>query len=363
MADFIGGLMSIINYVGDGLYKLGGLNCSGGVITRKAPRDCPTGYSFNDFWDPAHIGLCYKDCDSNPDPSKPENLGYRSLNWDIATCWSEKPATKPITNQRFFTCANDRENVDGLCYKKCPYRDNDILKGSIPRVPGVPTHCMGDRGLYYTTITAVVHSQGKGSFEAECKKRVKTEIDKDGNKVPVIEKDKNGDIVKDSKGNPIYVMEDEKVKIASLCYKRCSDVYGKCYVQAPGAGLFCTPAKGYSYIPPIADPACPEGYAFDGVNTCNNSYIPQLYFPDTAEIKCSKGHDNVLGLCYEKCPKVDLNINGNMVSTQLGKIPLGVGFCAPPHGNGYPPFYQPAGSPVSFPGIYSKVRKVAYSSK
>ncbi len=61
--------------------------CTGkGVVTRKAPRSCPDGYSF-DKADPEKIGLCFKNC---PD-------GYERRPGDIVSCWNKNPLSKTIS--------------------------------------------------------------------------------------------------------------------------------------------------------------------------------------------------------------------------------------------------------------------------
>ena len=349
------GLTQAYNEVNNAFSKLGGLQCSGGIVTRYSERKCDPGWAYS-HWDPLNIGLCYENCKGN----------YETRPYDVTSCWNKTPLVLPITDVKFPTCGEDRENIDGLCYYRC-YMDGDTKKEQLRHVPGAPYQCMGSRGLHYFTKTSPVLWQGKGSYEATCGERDVTEdkIDENGNvtKVIVMAKDKNGNIVKDASGNPIPVREEARVRIASLCYRKCSDVYGSCYIQAPGAGLFCTPKKGYSYIPPLADPACPKSYSFDGVTMCRNNYIPNRYTKPTTELQCPDGHDNVLGLCYKKCPTIDVNVNGVTKTIQLGKIPGGLGFCSPPHNGGFKISYQPAGSPIFFPGIYTKIRKAGYSTK
>ena len=336
-----------------------------GIVTRISPRSCDPGWA---FWDADLTTIsCVENCGSH------SGKNYNSRAADNVSCWltNAGPLTIPIPpfSQVPPKCGYDYDEIDSLCYKKCPYSKDPIkakLGARLQHIPGMPYNCMGDKGISYTTQNAPVKWQGKGSYEAGCERRRVKEVIKDqnGNNITVDKKkkDNNGNIEKDKYGNDMYEMEDEKIKISSLCYKRCSDVYGPCYVQAPGAGLFCVPQKLYSYRPAIADPACPSDYAFDGVQTCNNSYIFQRYNKATTGVQCPNGHDNVAGLCYHKCPTFEAYVNGKITTIQTGKIGL-AGQCSPPHNGGYKASYQPAGSPVYFPGIYTKVRKVGYSTK
>ena len=85
--------------------------CIGGVVTRNAPRSCPSGYSF-DSSDLTKT-LCYEDCKD----------GYESRPGDIISCWNKKPTsiTIPLSNTINATpsCLSDREYRDLMCYKKC----------------------------------------------------------------------------------------------------------------------------------------------------------------------------------------------------------------------------------------------------
>jgi hypothetical protein len=146
-----------------------GGTCVGAIVTRKAPRSCPTGYNF-DSGDPLKIGLCYEDCrdgyESRPgdivscwnkkptsitippsntinankscpigykyDSGDPAKIGlcyedcrdgYESRPGDIVSCWNKKPTsiTIPPSNTINATpsCNSDREYRDLMCYKKC----------------------------------------------------------------------------------------------------------------------------------------------------------------------------------------------------------------------------------------------------
>jgi len=95
-----------------------GGDCIGAVVTRKAPRTCPTGYNF-DSGDPAKIGLCYESCRD----------GYESRPGDIVSCWNKKPTSiviPPGNNIDSIKSCPSGYNYDsgdplklGLCYQSC----------------------------------------------------------------------------------------------------------------------------------------------------------------------------------------------------------------------------------------------------
>ena len=89
-----------------------GDDCVGAVVTRKAPRTCPSGYNF-DSGDPLKIGLCYENCRD----------GWESRPGDIISCWNKKPTSIIIPPSNVInaspSCNSDREYRDLMCYKKC----------------------------------------------------------------------------------------------------------------------------------------------------------------------------------------------------------------------------------------------------
>jgi hypothetical protein len=162
---------------------------------------------------------------------------------------------------------------------------------------------------------------------------------------------------------PISGCKSNREKAQSLCYEKCADVHGKCFDTIPGIPTNCKPLRGLTYQPPVSDKPCGSGYVYDGQNSCNNNYVPKTYAKSNAAIQCPNDHSKVAGLCYEKCPKIEETVNGKKTTIQLGHIDAGLGFCAPPKNGKYPPFYTVEGAPFSFPGIYTKVRKIAMSTK
>lgn len=95
-----------------------GGDCVGAIVTRKAPRTCPTGYNF-DSSDPLKIGLCYENCKD----------GWESRPGDIVSCWNKKPTSITIPPSNTINAdkscpigykydSGDPAKI-GLCYKDC----------------------------------------------------------------------------------------------------------------------------------------------------------------------------------------------------------------------------------------------------
>jgi len=95
-----------------------GGDCVGAVVTRKAPRSCPTGYNF-DLGDPLKIGLCYENCRD----------GWVSRPGDIVSCWNKKPTSITIPPSNIINAnkscptgykydSGDPTKI-GLCYEDC----------------------------------------------------------------------------------------------------------------------------------------------------------------------------------------------------------------------------------------------------
>jgi hypothetical protein len=249
--------------------------------------------------------LCYQNC----------SPGYLSV---LGVCWNKKPLFLPIpVSATSKASCGTAEEVSGLCYASC--QENK-------RVPGVPTQCMGPKGLSYVTKTKIPDTKGKNSREAGCK--------------------------------------SNREKTDSLCYEKCSDKYGPCYSGMPGAPTFCQPSKGMTYRPPISENPCPEGYVYDAsMSACKNSYIPRSYLKKLVNGKCPDGHDNILNTCWENCPEIDVEVDGNNTKIQLGHVDLFPFKCGPRHDGKYPPFYLANSLPFYYPKIVPKIRSVSYSSK
>jgi len=348
--------------------------CDGGITTRDAPRSCEApgpenGYRGYNF-DPSDItkSVCYQDCEN----------GFHNRAGDIVQCWNNNSNPMPITDSEPYSCGSNRDLIDGLCYNSCPQGSVHVpgapyqcmgingldytinvqmpytspIRSTLPfcgdaeninglcyascqeneRVPGMPSQCMGHKGLSYFVQTSVPKINAKNSYEANCK----SNRDKD----------------------------------ESLCYKKCSDVFqDNCLEAMPGFPTQCQESKGVMYIPPIADKPCPDGYVFDGVDSCKNSYVAQVYGKGLIAASCPDGNEQIGPLCYRQCPRIDQNGNltseNNSKTIQLGHIDgVGLaGFCGPPRFGAHPPFYSAGGAPFYFPKITRKIRKVAYSTK
>jgi hypothetical protein len=257
--------------------------------------------------------LCYKKCPIGKTRgvgAPTECYGPRGLSY--------KPDTAlPKTNSKRSepaTCKSELENVDGLCYKKCPTKA-DGYEIDTRRVPGAPTQCQGSRGLSYETKFIGATINGKRSFEAGCK--------------------------------------SNREKKDSLCYLKCDDKYGECYRANPGAVTECMPKKGVSYLPNFED--CPSGYTFDGGLMCVNSYVPRTYAKKTVTADCTGDRDQIAGSCYDKCPKIRDGKGGEIQLKHLEGVPTQ---CVPPRGGTYPALV------LSYvPETYAKKRAVAMSKK
>ena len=265
-------------------------------------------------------GLCYNKCptkatgnsiDTYRVPGAPTQCqGSRGLNYKTET----KPAKVNSKPSEAAKCKSELDNVDGLCYKKCPTKANGNSIDTF-RVPGVPTNCQGSRGLNYETQHEPAKVNGKKSFEAECK--------------------------------------SNREKKDSLCYLKCDDKYGECYRANPNAVTECMPKKGVSYLPNFAD--CPDGYTFDGGLMCVNSYVPRTYAKKTVTADCTGNRDQIAGSCYDKCPSIDDGKGGKIQLKHADGMPTQ---CVPPRGVTYPALV------LSYvPETYAKKRAVAMSTK
>lgn len=243
---------------------------------------------------------CYKKC----------SPGYKMT---AGTCYGD---TLPITDTTPATCPSGMELIGGFCYNECP-SDKE-------RVPGAPTQCVPKtHGLTYRIDTSVPITRSKYSYEAGC--------------------------------------HSNREKAESLCYHKCSDVYDECYITEPGAPTFCIPKRGeLTYRPKFL--TCPDGYNFNGVTSCENTYVPKTYAKKLIKGKCPNGDVNINGLCYKDCPTIDVNVNGNTTKIKLQHIPGLPGQCAPPHNGGFYASYAAEGAPFVVPMFYPKIRKVAFSS-
>ena len=262
--------------------------------------------------------LCYKNC----------NPGYRNV---AGVCWNERPLSLPIPEsaKSKSKCEDDRENVSGLCYKKCGETER--------RNPVAPTECMGPRGMIYMTDTDVVKPYSKGSHEADC--------------------------------------EDHREKQLSLCYIKCQNLdecknngYCECYSTLKGSPMTCAPSKGISYNPPVSKNPCPEGYHYDGNSACVNYYIPRTYPKKRVPAKCPNNHHRFLSNCYNNCPTIETKDNdGKDIIIQTGHVNFPVpmpGICSPEHDGNFPLFYPKLDLlPFYFPKAVPKVRSVAFSDK
>ena len=354
-----------------GTYK----NCTGGVVTRNSGYycdggkekkgllcydTCPAGYKYNDPNVPvscvpenANRGLFYTQtdnhmpmCASNRDmvaglcyEKCPE--GLERINGIPTNC---KPIGQGIAYQtdtavpkvkskgsHQATCRDDTDQIGLLCYKKCPIlpyaqlndeekkkwatradydKANDNDKPTLDRVPGIPTQCQGRRGLNYITENHVPKTYGKGAHEAGCR--------------------------------------SNREKKDSLCYKKCEDLFGQCFVPNPGAPTECMPSRGISYVAPFE--RCTDGLVDNGASMCANNYVPKTYGKGNVEADCSDGYDKVDGLCYEKCPEGMCHVD--LMPTQ----------CARPR-DGKCPLSYSVGLPAYIPKIVGKIRAVEFSKK
>ena len=265
-------------------------------------------------------GLCYNKCptkatgnsiDTYRVPGAPTQCqGSRGLNYKTET----KPAKVNSKPSEAAKCKSELDNVDGLCYKKCPTKANGNSIDTF-RVPGVPTNCQGSRGLIYETTHEPAKVKSKKSFEAGCK--------------------------------------SNREKKDSLCYLKCDDKYGECYRANPNAVTECMPKKGVSYLPNFAD--CPDGYTYDGGLMCVNSYVPKTYAKHTITADCTENRDQIAGSCYDKCPKISDGKGGEIQLKHAEGVPTQ---CVPPRGVTYPALV------LSYvPETYAKKRAVAMSTK
>ena len=269
-----------------------GGDCIPGIKSGNAPLRCPNGFSLESSG-------CYSNC---PD-------GYYSTG--IGTCQNRKPLTKTIdpnsTKPARPRCDDGYELVSGMCYRTCP-------EGTT-RVPGAPTQCQGPRGLSYITKTATPTIHSKKSKAAGCK--------------------------------------DNRELIDSGCYVKCDQKFDQCYINNPAAVTGCMPKKGNSYMPAIK--GCPEGYAFDGVASCNNTYVPKSYGKKMIKPECTGNRDSINGLCYNKCPTITGSDGKQIQLKHQDGVPTQ---CIPPRGQTYPAIV------LSYvPKTYGKPRAAAYSSK
>jgi len=258
--------------------------------------------------------LCYNKCPTGKTrgvgaPTEcygPKGLSYKP--------YTEIPKIKSKSSKPA-TCQSDLENVDGLCYKKCPTKA-DGYEIDTSRVPGVPTQCQGSRGLNYETKHEPAKVKGKNSFEAGCL--------------------------------------SNREKKDSSCYLKCDDLYGECYRANPDAVTECMPKKGVSYLPNFAD--CPDGYTVDGTGlSCVNNYVPRTYAKKTVTADCTGDRDQIAGSCYNKCPTIDDGKGGKIQLKHADGMPTQ---CVPPRGVTYPALV------LSYvPETYAKKRAVAMSTK
>ena len=281
---------------------------SKGTIYTSNNKD-PTCNNELDFVD----GLCYKKCSPGNTRVKgiptqcqgPKELYYETKNKTAKTNPKPSEAAK---------CKSELDNVDGLCYNKCPTKANGNTIDTF-RVPGVPTNCQGSRGLNYETQHQPATVRGKKSYEAGCK--------------------------------------SDREKKDSLCYLKCDDKYGECYRANPNAVTECMPKKGVSYLPNFAD--CPDGYTYDGGLMCVNSYVPKTYAKHTITADCTGNRDQIAGSCYDKCPKISDGKGGEIQLKHAEGVPTQ---CVPPRGVTYPALV------LSYvPETYAKKRAVAMSTK
>jgi hypothetical protein len=276
-------------------------------------------------------GLCYEKCpegleriDGIPTNCKPigQGIAYQT---DTAV-----PKVKSKGSHQA-TCRADTEQIGALCYKQCPIlpygqlnddekkkwptradydKADDNNKPRLERVPGIPTQCQGRRGLNYITENHIPKTYGKGAHEAGCR--------------------------------------SNREKKDSLCYKKCEDLFGQCFVPIPGAPTECMPSRGISYVAPFE--RCTDGLVDNGASMCANNYVPKTYSKGNVEANCSEGYDKVDGLCYEKCPEGMCHVD--LIPTQ----------CARPR-DGKCPLSYSVGLPAYIPKIVGKIRAVEFSKK
>jgi len=95
--------------------------------------------------------LCYTRCDPGWEhmPGMPymcRKAGGQSYRTATATPTSQGKLGS-LPNSSIPKCPQGTEEVNGLCYSMCP--------PNFKRIPGIPTDCMGSRGLTYTVSTSV----------------------------------------------------------------------------------------------------------------------------------------------------------------------------------------------------------------
>lgn len=310
-------------------------------------------------------GLCYEKCPDNTTriPGIPTNCqGPKGISYETKT------SLPTITNRHSYEalCPDDKDKVTSSCYNKCPT--------DTTRVPGAPTQCTGMRGISYTTDVRTPTITNKKSYMPSCR----SESEKIGalcyrpcpgglKRVPGIPTQCIGDrgisYVTDTKPAVVTLKiyephcKSNRVKKDSLCYKKCEDEWGKCFIANEGAATECVPNRGLSYIPPVT--GCGDELSYDGTSMCNNNYIPETYEKGYITASCGSNRDRVGVACYEKCPTIT-DSKGEKI--QLGHITGIPTQCGPPRGNNYPLTYA-IGLPSYFPQTVFKVRTVAMSTK